>query len=88
MIKYLFRKKKAEWKVKALIYETLGSFLDNQKELMDFVRRLYTALKDVPAENLQQELIAKFADIIREEKNTAEATGGAAKNAAENTAGI
>lgn len=64
MIKYFFRKKKAEWKVKALLYETLGSFLDNQ------------------------ELIAKFADIIREDKNSAEATGGAAKNAAENTAGI
>lgn len=87
MIKYFFRKKKAEWKVKALLYETLGSLLDNQKDLMDFVRRLYTALKDVPTEKLQQELIAKLADIIHEKSNMAEATGDTADNTAENAAG-
>ncbi len=67
MIRYYFRKKKAEWKVKAFLYEALGGLLDDQKELIGFARRLYTALKDVPAETLQQELITKLADIIREE---------------------
>lgn len=87
MIKYFFRKKKAEWKVKALLYETLGGLLDDQKDLMDFVRKLYTALKDVPAETLQQELITKLADIIHEKSNSAEATGDTANNTAENAAG-
>lgn len=88
MIKYFFRKKKAEWKVKAVLYETLGGLLDNQKDLMGFARRLYAALKDVPAEKLQQELTAQLADIIREKSSSSEATGSAADAAAENAAGI
>ncbi len=69
MIRYYLRKKKAEWKVKAVLYEALGGLLDDQKELIDFARRLYAALKDVPAEKLQAELIAKLADIISKEES-------------------
>lgn len=69
MIRYYLRKKKAEWKVKAFLYEALGSLLDDQKELIKFARRLYAALKDVPAEKLQAELIAKLADIISKEES-------------------
>lgn len=67
MFTYYWRKKKAEWKAKAALYEMMCEFLDNRKEIPTFIRKLYTALKDVPTEDLQREFIAKLAEIIHEE---------------------
>ena len=68
MINY-FRMKKAEWKVKAMIYGTIATIIDNQTEVLDMMKKLYIALKDVPVEELQQEFISKLAEIIHEENS-------------------
>lgn len=66
MINY-FRMKKAEWKIKAMFYSTIATLIDNQKEVLVLLQKMYTALKDVPAEELQKEFIAKLAEIIHQE---------------------
>ena len=66
MFTYL-KMKKAEWKIKAMFYGTIAAFIDNQKEVLVLLQKIYTALKDVPAEELQKEFISKLAEIIHEE---------------------
>ena len=66
MINY-FRMKKAEWKIKAMFYGTIAALIDNQKDVFELLQKLYVALKDVPAEELQKEFIAKLAEIIHNE---------------------
>lgn len=68
MINFI-RMKKNEWKVKAMFYGTIASFIDNQKEVLEMLQKIYVALKDVPAEDLQKEFISKLAEIIHEENN-------------------
>ena len=66
MINFI-RMKKNEWKVKAMFYGTIAALIDNQKEVLILLQKMYTALKDVPAEELQKEFISKLAEIIHEE---------------------
>lgn len=66
MITYLIMKKN-EWKVKAMLYGAIAALIDNQKEVLTLLQKLYTALKDVPAEELQKEFVSKLAEIIHEE---------------------
>lgn len=66
MITY-FKMKKNEWKVKAMFYGTIATLLDNQKDVLNLLQKIYIALKDVPAEDLQNEFISKLAEIIHEE---------------------
>lgn len=66
MFTYL-KMKKNEWKVKAMFYGTIATLIDNQKEILVLLQKMYTALKDVPAEELQKEFISKLAEIIHEE---------------------
>ena len=68
MINY-FRMKKAEWKIKAMFYGTIAALIDNQKDVLELLKKLYIALKDVPAEELQKEFIAKLAEIIHNENH-------------------
>ncbi|MBD5460105.1 MAG: hypothetical protein HDR26_04065 [Lachnospiraceae bacterium] len=67
-----FKMKKAEWKLKAALYGTVLSFINQKRGILDLLRNMYTALKDVPADKLQQELIAKFAEMIHEENKDKE----------------
>ena len=67
MIKNYIRTKKAEWKIKATIYGAIATIIDNQKELLSMLQKLYIALEDVPAEELQKEFIAKLTEIIHNE---------------------
>lgn len=67
MIRNYFRMKKNEWKIKAMIYSTIATLIDNQKEVLELLHKMYIALKDVPAEDLQKELVAKLAEIIHNE---------------------
>ena len=67
MIRNYFRMKKNEWKIKAMIYSTIATLIDNQKEVLELLHKMYIALKDVPAEDLQKELVAKLAEIIYNE---------------------
>lgn len=66
MINY-FRMKKAEWKIKATLFGTIAGIIDNQKEVLNLLQKMYLALKDVPAEELQKEFVNKLAEIIHEE---------------------
>lgn len=65
MITY-FKMKKNEWKVKNAIYGMIASAMNNRKEIIEFVQKLYVSLKDVPAEDLQKELISKIAELVHD----------------------
>ena len=66
MFAYL-KMKKNEWKVKAMFYGTIAALIDNQKDVLALLQKMYTALKDVSAEELQREFVNKLAEIIHEE---------------------
>lgn len=66
MITYL-KMKKNEWKVKAMFYGTIAVLINNQKEVLELLQKMYIALKDVPVDELQKELVNKLAEIIHEE---------------------
>lgn len=66
MINFI-RMKRAEWKVKAMFYGTIAALLDNQKEIAELLQKMYVALKDVSADDLQKEFISKLAEIIHED---------------------
>lgn len=66
MFVYL-KMKKNEWKVKAMLYGTIATLLDNQKDILNLLQKMYTALKDVPVEELRTEFVSKLAEIIHEE---------------------
>jgi hypothetical protein len=66
MITYL-KMKKNEWKIKAKLYEIITIFIDNQKQSLELLKKMYITLKDVPLEELQKEFINKLAEIIHEE---------------------
>lgn len=65
MINFI-RMKRAEWKIKAMFYGTIVTLIDNQKEIVELLQKMYIALKDVPADELQKEFISKLAEIIHE----------------------
>lgn len=64
MIRNYIRTKKAEWKIKATVYGTIAAIIDNQKELLSMIQKLYMALKDIPTEELEKEFISKLAEIV------------------------
>lgn len=59
--------KKNEWKIKATIYSVIATSIDNQKEFLSMIQKLYIALKNVPMEELQKEFVTKLAEIIHNE---------------------
>lgn len=66
MFTYL-KMKKNEWKVKAFLYGAIAAVLDNQKDVLALLQKMYIALKDVPADELQKEFVTKLAEIIHNE---------------------
>lgn len=66
MINY-FRMKKAEWKIKATFWGAIAGIIDNHKEVSNLFQKMFVALKDVSAEDLQKELITKLAEIVHVE---------------------
>lgn len=67
MIRNYLRMKKNEWKIKAMFYNTIATILDNQKEVLELLQKMYVTLKNVPAEELQKEFVEKLAEIIHDE---------------------
>lgn len=68
MFTYL-KMKKYEYTLKLKFYKTIVKIMNNQTEIKDFlelVQKLYSALKDVPPEELQKEFISNLAEIIHE----------------------
>lgn len=61
--------KKNEWKIKATIYGVIATTIDNQKEFLSMIQKLYIALKDVPIDDLQKEFIDKLVEIIHLENS-------------------
>ncbi|MBD5494526.1 MAG: hypothetical protein HDR12_09185 [Lachnospiraceae bacterium] len=61
-----FKMKKNEWKIRAIVYGTIAALIENQKELVELLQKMYVALKDVPAEELREEFISKLTEIISE----------------------
>lgn len=76
MIRNWIAYKKAEFKVKAMVYGMIANIIDDKKDILAMVQGLFAELKDVPIEELRSELIGKIAEIIHEEdkdyKETAE----------------
>ncbi len=66
MITY-FRMKRNEWKVKAQLYGLIISVMNNQKNIIEFIQKLYTSLKNVPTDQLRSELISKIADLVHQQ---------------------
>ena len=72
MFTYFIKMKKNELKVKAMFYETIIQIMDNLdeiKDMLDLVKRLYEELKDVPTEDLQKEFVSALAEIIHNEQS-------------------
>ena len=68
-----FKMKRNEWKVKAMFYRVIIGFVENQKDFIDFIQKLYVAVKDVPTEELRRELVKAVAEIVHEDnKNKTE----------------
>ncbi len=63
MFNYI-RMKRNEWKVRAALYGAAAAVIDNQREVLALVQKLYTALKDVPAEELRDELVSRLAELV------------------------
>lgn len=66
MFTYL-KMKKNEWKVKAILYGAIATLIDNQKDVLEFLQKMYTALNDVPVEDLQKEFVSSLAEIVHNE---------------------
>lgn len=66
MITY-FKMKRNEWKVRSQFYGAIAALIDNRKDIISFSQRLYQELKDVPADELRDELIRSLAGLIHEE---------------------
>lgn len=70
MIKYWIMKRKMkrdEIKVKAMFYGTITSIMNEQKDIVELVQKLYLVLKDVPMEDLRSELIKQIASLAHEQ---------------------
>lgn len=69
MLRKYIKAKRAEIKVKAAIYTTIANFIDNKKDIIELIHKAYEALKDVPAEELQKELVNRIAEIAHNENS-------------------
>lgn len=71
MFTYL-KMKKYEYTLKLKFYQIIVKVMNNQTEIKNFlelVQKLYSALKDVPPEELQKEFISNLAEIVHETNN-------------------
>ena len=67
MLMNWYRAKKAELKVKAVLYKALAGIIENQKPIMKMIQTLFTELKEVSPEELKNEFIGKMAELIHEQ---------------------
>ena len=56
-----------EWKIKLAFYSAVISIFENNKEIIDFLKKLYEGLKDTSSENFQEELIKAVAGFAHDE---------------------
>lgn len=67
MFKY-FKMKKNEIKVKYAFYGTIASFIDNQADVVEFLKKLYESLKDVNGTEFKNMLIEKIVELSASNK--------------------
>lgn len=65
-----FKMKRNEWKVKSMFYRVIIGFVENQKDFIDFIQKLYVAVKDVPTDELRKELVKAVAEIVHEDNKS------------------
>lgn len=63
MMKY-FKMKRNERKVKAMLYQAILAAVEHHKDILELVQKMYTALKDVPADELRDEFVSRLAEIL------------------------
>ena len=63
----LIRMKKSEWRLKAMLYGAVITLVDSQKGAAGLLLRLYSALKDVSADELYEGFISKLAELSKEQ---------------------
>jgi len=68
MIKNYIMMKRNEWKIKATLFGIVATIIDNQKDILEIMQKMYSTFKDIPAEELKDEFISKMVEIIHEEK--------------------
>lgn len=66
MFNYL-KMRRDEVRVKAMVYGAIAEIMENQKELLSFFQKLYTALNDVPPDELRRQFVERLAEIIHNE---------------------
>lgn len=72
MIKEWLKMKRQEIAVKSYVYGTILTVANEHSEIIELIKNLYSALKDVPADELRSEFIANLAHIIHEETHPRE----------------
>ena len=70
LIRNWYQAKKAQMELKALFYNAITALAQNRKGIMELAQNLYTALKDIPAEELQEKLMEQIAIMAHEPNNT------------------
>lgn len=69
MIKKMFSTKVMEIELKYKLYSFINQFLNNQNEYINFYKKIYETLKDVPQDKLYEQLIISVAEIVHESNN-------------------
>ena len=59
--------KRKEWKIKSCIYGIIIDFFNSKTYVIDLLKQLYIALKDTPADELQQKLVEQAAVLAQEQ---------------------
>lgn len=72
MIKDWLKMKKQEIAIKSCVYGTILKAVNEHSEMIELVKNLYSALKDVPADELRSEFIKNLAHIIHDETHPRE----------------
>ena len=67
MIKTWLEMKKKEILVKSKLYGMILAFADEQEEIIELVKNLYVALKDVPTDELRKEFVTKISELAHAE---------------------
>lgn len=66
MITY-FKMKHKEWRIKLAFYSAIITVFENNKEIADFLKKMYEGLKGVPVEKFQEELIRAVAGLVHDD---------------------
>lgn len=69
MIKKMLSTKVMEIELKYKLYSFINQFLNNQNEYINFYKKIYETLKDVPQDELYKQLIISVAETVHESNN-------------------